>query len=102
MNLEKCPLCGNSLIKSGEYRFHCYCDKNYHNVTYSEYNKCYFFILIKNVHSDIRLSSNDIYLSTLDLKNYRLITPYSEDLIKLKCKSPQEAINKAKKLLMIF
>lgn len=101
MNLEKCPLCGNSLIKLGEYRVHCFCGKSYYNFSYSGFSEYYYFILIKNVHSDIRLSSNDIYLSTLDLKNYKLITPDSEDFIKLKCKSPQEAIDKAKKLLMI-
>jgi len=102
MNLEKCPLCGNSLIKSGEYHFYCFCGKNYYNFTYSGYSEYYYFILIKNAHNETRLSSNDIYLSTLDFKNYKLIIPDSEDFIKLKCKSPQEAINKAKKLLMIF
>lgn len=101
MNLKKCPLCKKYLLREGEYRFHCSCDKNYYNFTYSEYSGCYYFILIKNAHNEKRVSSNDIYLSTLDLKKYKLITPDSEDFIKLKCKSPQEAINKSLKLILI-
>ncbi len=101
MNLEKCPLCGNSLIKTGEYRVHCFCDKNYHNFTYSSYNQCYMFVVIKNVPSEQRVSFQDIYLSTKDLKNYKLITPDSEDFIELKCNSPQEAIDKSLKLILI-
>lgn len=99
----KCPLCTANLLENisnyGISTAHCFCGKDYVNVALYEDGRYYVVVLKNSLMLTNYIAVSDCYLETSDLKNFEFV--YGLDTIKMRCKSPQEALDKAKKLLMI-
>lgn len=102
MKKINCPIC-DKLMESSDFHIVCYCGKEYVNVAIYKY-ECkdtikYYILVNKTSLLANYIAISDLYLKTSDLENFEFV--YGLYTIKMRCKSTQEAIDKAKKLLMI-
>lgn len=99
----KCPLCETNLLENisnyGIKTAHCFCDKDYVNLALYEDGRYYLVVLKNNLMSNY-ISIADCYLQTSDLKIFELFYK-CKMILKMKCNSAKEAIDKSRKLILI-
>jgi len=99
----KCPICTANLLENiSNYDIktaHCFCGKNYVNLALYEDGRYYVVVLKKNLMLNY-ISIADCYLQTSDLKNFELFYK-CKMILKMKCDSTKEAIDKSMKLILI-
>ncbi len=101
MNKINCPVC-DKIMESSDFHIVCYCGKEYVNVAIYNYecDRTRYYILVNKTSLLANyIAVSDLYLKTSNLKNFEFFN--GSQSIKMKCNSVQEAINNAKKLLMI-